>query len=100
MFRMDLALERFLIIIKAVLWERVIYYIAEQMEFVFNRLFFHFCLSSVSTAKGFQVSQILADFKHTDKDNRSLRRSPGKPDRGPGHCGLHFLSSWHAAFWL
>lgn len=36
MFRMDLTLKRFLKIINAVVWEYVIYCIAEQMEFVFN----------------------------------------------------------------
>ena len=73
---------------------------AEQIEFVLNWLFFCFCSLSVSTAEGFQVSQILANFKYADQDNRPLRRSPWKPDYGPGHRGLYFLSGWHATVWL
>ena len=100
MFRTDLTLKRFLKIMNAMVWEHVIYYVAEQMEFVFNWLFFHFCLLSVFTAEGLQVSQIVANFEHIDKDNWPLRWSPGKPDCGPGYCGLYFLSGWHAGFWL
>lgn len=66
MFRIDLALKRFLKVINAVVWEHVICFIAEQMDFVLNWLFFHFCLLSVFTAEGLQVSQILANFEHTD----------------------------------
>lgn len=55
---------------------------------------------SLTSAESLQVSQILANFKHTDKDNWPLRWSPGKPDRGPGYCGLYFLSGWHAGLWL
>lgn len=56
MFRMDLALKICSKTIHAVVWEHIIYFIGEQIEFALNWLSFCFCSLSVSTAKSLQVS--------------------------------------------
>ena len=71
MIRMDLALKKFLKVINAMVWEQVIWIIAEQVEFVltgFSFIFVYclFFIIIIFIAEGLQVSQILANFKHTD----------------------------------